>query len=109
MRRIALTLILCLLPISSFAAERGIASVYSGGKTASGEHTSASGLTAAHKNLPFGTRVRVTNLGNGRSTVVRIVDRGPYRAGRIIDLTPAGASAIGMSGLARVRIERVAR
>jgi rare lipoprotein A len=107
MRRIALTLILCLLPMSSLAAERGVASVYSGGKTASGEHASASGLTAAHKSLPFGTRVRVTNLSNGRSVVVRITDRGPYRAGRIVDLTPAAARAIGCSGLARVSVERL--
>ena len=61
-------------------------------------------LTAAHRTLPFGTRVLVTNVSSGRSVVVRINDRGPYIAGRIIDLTPAGAKAIGSNGLARVTL-----
>ena len=85
-------------------AQSGIASVYSGEKTANGEYAYANRLTAAHKSLPFGTRVRVTNKKNGRSVVVRINDRGPYVKGRIIDLTPAGARAIGFSGLAQVEI-----
>ncbi len=64
-------------------------------------------MTAAHKELPFNTLVRVTNLDNGRSTVVRINDRGPFKPGRIIDLSRAGAEAIGMvgSGVARVTVE----
>ena len=62
------------------------------------------GLTAAHRTFPFGTKVRVTNLVNQLSVVVRINDRGPYIKGRIIDLTPAGAKAIGFSGLARVQV-----
>jgi rare lipoprotein A len=107
MRRIALTLVLCLLPLSSFAAERGIASQYNYGRTASGEMLRVGALTAAHRTLPFGTMVRVTNLKNGRSVVVRINDRGPYVRGRIIDLTPAGAHAIGMGGLAHVSLERL--
>jgi rare lipoprotein A len=86
-------------------AQSGIASVYSGEKTANGEYASPGRLTAAHKTLPFGTRVRVTNRKNGRSVVVRINDRGPYVHGRIIDLTPAGAHALGFSGLANVEIE----
>ena len=86
------------------ATETGIASVYSGEKTANGEYAHASALTAAHKSLPFGTKVRVTNLHNGRSVIVRINDRGPYITGRIIDLTPAGARAIGSAGLARVEL-----
>jgi rare lipoprotein A len=85
-------------------AQSGIASVYSGEKTANGEYAYANRLTAAHKSLPFGTRVRVTNKKNGRSVVVRINDRGPYVRGRIIDLTPAAARAIGSSGLAQVDI-----
>jgi rare lipoprotein A len=82
----------------------GIASVYgyTGSRTASGERTRPSGLTAAHRTLPFGTRVRVTNKRNGRSVVVRINDRGPFVRGRVIDLTPAGAHALGFSGLAPV-------
>ena len=62
------------------------------------------GLTAAHKTLPFGTCVKVTNKENGRSVIVRINDRGPYIAGRIIDLTPAGAKAIGSDGLVPVTL-----
>ncbi len=61
--------------------------------------------SAAHRTLPFGTRVRVTNSSNGRSVVVRINDRGPFVRGRIIDLTPAAASALGFSGLARVTLQ----
>jgi|SRR5215475_8653550 len=86
------------------ATEAGVASIYSGEKTANGEYAYAHALTAAHKSLPFGTKVKVTNVHNGRSVVVRINDRGPYIKGRIIDLTPAGARAIGSDGLARVQL-----
>ncbi|MBV9426759.1 MAG: septal ring lytic transglycosylase RlpA family protein [Bradyrhizobiaceae bacterium] len=82
----------------------GIASVYWGGKTANGEHASAGGMTAAHRSLPFGTLVKVTNRQSQRSVVVRINDRGPYVGGRVIDLTPAAAHAIGFSGLAPVSL-----
>ena len=90
-------------------AQSGIASVYAygGEKTANGEHASPHKLTAAHRTLPFGTRVRVTNKRNGRSVIVRINDRGPFVKGRVIDLTPAGAKALGFSGLAPVEVERV--
>jgi rare lipoprotein A len=88
----------------SAKAQSGIASVYSNEKTANGEYAHADRLTAAHRTLPFGTRVLVTNLSSGRSVVVRINDRGPFIAGRIIDLTPAGARAIGSNGLARVSL-----
>ncbi len=86
------------------APETGIASVYSGERTANGEYASASALTAAHRSLPFGTMVAVTNTRTGRSVVVRINDRGPFVRGRVIDLTPAAARAIGNSGLAPVRL-----
>jgi rare lipoprotein A len=68
-------------------------------------------MTAAHKSLPFGTRVRVTHLGNGRSVTVTINDRGPYIAGRIIDLSRAAASAISMTGqgVARIRMTVLGR
>lgn len=85
----------------------GIASVYSGGKTANGEHASSGGLTAAHRSLPFGTLVKVTNRHSQRSVVVRINDRGPFVGGRVIDLTPAAAHAIGFSGLAPVTLSVV--
>lgn len=91
------------------SAQSGIASVYSYGPTANGERVHTSALTAAHRSLPFGTRVRVTNRSNGRSVVVRINDRGPFVRGRIIDLTPAGAHALGFSGLARVTLDVVGR
>jgi rare lipoprotein A len=85
----------------------GLASFYENGSaTASGERFNADELTAAHRTLPFGTRVRVTNHSNGRTVVVRINDRGPFVHGRIIDVTPAAAHALGMSGLAPVTVER---
>jgi rare lipoprotein A len=87
----------------------GIASVYSGGRTANGEVAASGGLTAAHRSLPFGTMVKVTNRGTGRSVVVRINDRGPFVRGRVIDLTPAGARAIGFNGLAPVTLSVVSR
>ena len=94
---------------SAAQAQSGIASVYAyrGGKTASGERASPGALTAAHRSLPFGSHVRVTNRRNGKSVVVRINDRGPFVRGRIIDLTPAGARALGFNGLAPVSVERV--
>jgi peptidoglycan lytic transglycosylase len=85
-------------------ARSGLASVYSGGRTASGERMHAGGLTAAHRTLPFGTHVRVVNQRNGRSVVVRINDRGPFVRGRVIDLSPAAARVIGVSGLAPVSL-----
>jgi rare lipoprotein A len=90
-------------------AQSGIASVYSGGRTANGEHARAGGLTAAHRSLPFGTMVMVTNRRSHRSVVVRINDRGPFVRGRIIDLTPAAARTIGFSGLAPVTLSVVGR
>lgn len=94
------------LPVIA-SAQSGIASVYDYGRTANGEHVSSGTLTAAHRSLPFGTMVRVTNESNGRSVVVRINDRGPFVRGRIIDLTPAGAHALGFSGLAHVTVDVV--
>jgi peptidoglycan lytic transglycosylase len=87
-------------------AQSGIASVYAyaGERTASGEMARPSGFTAAHRTLPFGTRVRVTNKKNGRSVMVRINDRGPFVRGRVIDLTPAAAHALGFNGLAPVTL-----
>ena len=85
----------------------GIASVYdrsSGKKTASGEELQEGSLTAAHRKLPFGTVVEVTNNRNRQKIVVRINDRGPFVDGRIIDLTPAGARALGFSGITDVSV-----
>ncbi len=83
----------------------GKASYYSGrGHTASGGHVGS--LTAAHRSLPFGTKVRVTNLSNGRSAVVTINDRGPFVRGRIIDVSTGAANVLGMrhAGVARVHV-----
>ena len=77
------------------------------GKTANGETFSPSKLTAAHRTLPFGTMVRVTNLRNGRTVMVRINDRGPFTKGRIIDVTPAAAAELKFSGLTPVTLDVV--
>jgi len=100
--------IIALCPASSFSAQSGIASVYSvesGSKTASGGRLNPGTLTAAHRTLPFGTKVRVTNKHNGRSVIVTVNDRGPFVHGRVIDLTPAGARAIGFTGTVPVTVE----
>jgi rare lipoprotein A len=86
---------------ASAAGELGIASYY--------QNPHYSGLIAAHKTLPFGARVKVVNLDNGRSAILKIVDRGPFIRGRIIDVSPAAASALGFraAGLAHVRVDRI--
>lgn len=88
------------------AAAGGNASWYgsehAGRRTANGERFNPNGLTAAHRSLPFGTRVRVTNRVTGRSVVVRINDRGPFVGGRQIDLARGAARAIGMGGTSYV-------
>jgi peptidoglycan lytic transglycosylase len=99
--------------IGSARAESGIASRYStreqGTRTASGRPLRDGEMTAAHKSLPFGSRVRVTNRANGRSVVVTITDRGPYVRGRVIDLTVAACRALGFDGLANVTLETVGK
>jgi rare lipoprotein A len=82
---------------------------YAGKRTASGERAQSGALTAAHRSLPFGTKVQVTNRRNNKSVVVRINDRGPFVRGRVIDLTPAGARALGFSGLAPVTLSVVGK
>jgi len=87
--------------------ETGIASIYAytGELTANGEWALPWALTAAHRTLPFGTLVRVIDDISDRAVVVRINDRGPFIDGRIIDLTPAGAAALGFDGLTHVTLE----
>lgn len=93
--------------------QTGIASFYGGrhhgGPTASGERFNQNAMTAAHKTLPFGTRVKVTSLRTGRSVIVRINDRGPYVRGRVIDLSRGAFSKIAStgSGITRVKLEIV--
>ena len=111
MRCLRLAALLLAASASLLAAEEGLASWYGGrfqGRlTASGELFDTRQLTAAHKSLPFGTLVLVTNLENGRSVTVRINDRGPFVPGRVIDLSLAAAAAIGLAGrgVAPVRLE----
>ena len=94
------------LPFPAAAIECGIASTYSSGaRTANGEAYDHTGVSAAHKSLPFGTRVVVRNQRTGRSITVRINDRGPFVRGRIIDLSTGAKNALGMGGLAPVCIE----
>jgi rare lipoprotein A len=121
---IALTVTATAAPMSAIAspvnertlllAQVGQASFYGnegGPKTANGERYNPGGLTAAHRTLPFGTKVRVTNVRNGRSVVVRINDRGPFIGGRIIDLSTAAAGVIGLtkSGIGQVRLNILGR
>jgi rare lipoprotein A len=92
----------------SAAGQAGIASVYSyesGRKTASGQKLNHQALTGAHRTLPFGSKVKVTNKRNGRTVIVIINDRGPFVRGRVIDVSPAAAQELGFTGLAQVTID----
>jgi rare lipoprotein A len=91
-------------------ATRGVASFYTEEQqTASGEKFDTNDLTAAHPTLPFGTRLRVTNVETGRSVTVRVNDRGPYVPGRVVDVSHSAADALGMvgSGIAKVKLDVV--
>jgi rare lipoprotein A len=103
-------LVILLLSSCGYTTRKGLASYYAdsyeGKTTANGEIYRQGKITAAHKTLPFGTKVEVTNLSNNKSVVVRINDRGPFIRGRIIDLTKAAAREIDMvgAGVAKVKI-----
>ncbi len=88
-------------------SQEGIVSYYAdkfqGRKTASGQRFDKNAFTAAHRSLPFGTKVNVTNLANGKSVIVEINDRGPYSEERILDLSPAAARKIGLMGRGTVK------
>ena len=91
-------------------ASNGVASFYTEGtRTANGEKFDTNELTAAHPTLPFGTRLRVTNVATGRAVTVRVNDRGPYVAGRVVDVSQSAADALGMvgAGIAKVRLDVV--
>jgi rare lipoprotein A len=98
-------------PASTAGVETGLAAVYSdklhGRKTASGQVYDRNKLTTAHKTLPFGTKVKVTNVKNDKSVVLLVNDRGPTQAGRVVDISPAAAKALGIParGMAEVRVE----
>jgi peptidoglycan lytic transglycosylase len=92
------------------SASQGLASFYSeGSRTASGEKFDANELTAAHPTLPFGTRLRVTNVATGKSVTVRVNDRGPYVPGRVVDVSYSAARVLGMvgGGVAKVKLDVV--
>src|SRR5207237_1753843 len=80
---------------------------FSGRRTASGERFNRNAMTLAHRGLPFGTRVRITNLKNGRAAVARVNDRGPFVRGRIADLSQGLARHLGIGGVGRIKIEVV--
>lgn len=90
-------------------ASHGVASFYSDTETASGEKFDKNELTAAHPSLPFGTRLRVTDVSSGRFVTVRVNDRGPFVRGRVVDISPSAAEALGMvdKGVANVRLDVV--
>ncbi|GEP00612.1 septal ring lytic transglycosylase RlpA family protein [Methylobacterium haplocladii] len=106
LQRLALRAAIVCALLSVAPAHADIASWYGPGfhgrKTANGERFDQNALTAAHKTLPFGTRIRVTNEATGRSVLVRINDRGPFVKGRAIDLSAGAARAIGCAGVCRV-------
>ncbi|MEK9278059.1 septal ring lytic transglycosylase RlpA family protein [Bradyrhizobium sp. ISRA442] len=91
------------------ARSHGVASFYSDTETASGEKYDKNELTAAHPTLPFGTRLRVTDVSSGRSVTVRVNDRGPYVRGRVVDVSHSAAEALGMvdKGIVNVRLDVV--
>jgi peptidoglycan lytic transglycosylase len=94
--------------LAAAAEKPGIAAICTqAGMTASGERFAPAQLTAAHRTLPFGTMVRVTNIHNGHSVVVRINDRGPFNKHRIIDVSPAAAKQLEFSGLTLVTLDVV--
>jgi rare lipoprotein A len=107
MCRLSLAAVLLVLALRPVQAETGIAAFYGGGRTASGEVSGPNGLTAAHRTLPFGTKVLVTNVRNGRTVLVRINDRGPYGRGRIIDLSRAAARELDMISVGTTRVSVV--
>jgi rare lipoprotein A len=91
------------------SASHGVASFYSDTETASGEKFDKNELTAAHPTLPFGTKLRVTDVSSGRFVTVRVNDRGPFVRGRVVDISPSAAEALGMvdKGVANVRLDVV--
>ena len=108
---ILLLAIFCLLPCTAQKKQHGKASYYSkkstGARTASGQRLHHDSLTCAHRFYPFGTMLKVTNLNNDKSVIVKVIDRGPFGRGRIIDLSYAAAKEIGMlaQGVATVKVE----
>lgn len=97
-------------PIETQFASHGIASFYSDEQqTANGEKFDPNAMTAAHRSLPFGTKLRVTNLATGRSVTVRVNDRGPYIAGRVVDVSYSAAESLGIvgRGIAKVKLDVV--
>jgi rare lipoprotein A len=107
MCRLSLAAVLLVLALRPLHAETGIAAFYGGGRTASGEVSGPNGLTAAHRTLPFGTKVLVTDVRNGRTVLVRINDRGPYGRGCIIDLSRAAARELDMIRVGTTRVNVV--
>jgi rare lipoprotein A len=104
MCRLSLAAVLLVLALRPVHAETGIAAFDGGGRTANGEVSGPNGFTAAHRTLPFGTKVLVTNFRNGRTVLVRINDRGPYGRGRIIDLSRAAVRELDIIRVGTTRV-----
>lgn len=109
-QKLHIVLLLALAAVaSSVQAETGLAAVYShrldGHKTARGKVYKPSGMTVAHKSLPFGTTVNITNKGNGKTAKATVTDRGPMQAGRIVDVSPAVAHLLGMKSGAMTEVD----
>ena len=97
-----------LMMFGTAEASTGWASYYKTGRfTANGEHFKPMGFTCAHRRLPFGTKLRVTNLRNGKFVIVRVNDRGPFIRGRILDLSLGAARVIGLAGAGVAKISFV--
>ncbi len=104
----AMFAVICCALEPAAAATSGLASFYKTGRqTANGERYNPDGLTAAHRNLPFGTRLKVTNLRNGKTVIVRVNDRGPFIKRRVLDLSFGAARAIGLHRMGVAQINYV--
>ena len=109
---ISLLCTMLILPLQITAQQKGKASFYSkkitGARTSSGERLHHDSLVCAHRTFPFGTKLKVTNPANGKEVIVRVIDRGPFRKGRIIDLSWRAAKELGMlqQGVAMVKVEK---
>ena len=104
--RLVLALLALLVPATAAFAQTGSASWYAldGNRTASGERMNSALMTAAHRTLPMGSKIKVTNLHNGKSVVVRINDRGPFAKGRILDVSKGAAKQLGFLGRGHAKV-----
>jgi rare lipoprotein A len=108
-RAVGIAAVATALAVTPADAESGIASIFDGGKTASGRHLTAHDWAVAHRTIRLGSLVRITNVRNGRSVTAPVRDRGPYVKSRILDCLPRVARALGINGLAAVLLTIISR